>query len=256
MRSWVVSALVHVAAAGLVVGVGSRAVTHVQPSVKVMFQRPPVPPLPRANVGGQAAAAKPQKSAVSKGALPAPSVAQQLKPAQVTPPVESAKPLVATLEAPASMPAVKEAAPSAPAEASKAGEQTTLASTLGGSKGSSGLGQAGAATGLGGSLGKGTASQGVDWGAYTDHVSKLIAKHRRYPASALELGLEGDVEVMVVVKADGFLQGSPRVVRSSGYPSLDGEAIKMVERALPLPKVAGENNGVTLRVPVHFRLDS
>lgn len=248
MRSWVVSALVHVVAAGIVVGVGSRAVTHVQPSVKVMFQRPPVPPLPRANVGGQAAAAKPQKPAVAKNAAPTPRVVEQLKPPQVSLAIDAAKPLVAKLEAPASMPALKAEAPSDAGGQTQAGEQTTLASTFGGN-GGGGLG-------LAGSTGKGIASQGVDWGTYTDHVSKLIAKHRRYPASALELGLEGDVEVMVVVKADGFLQGSPRVVRSSGYPSLDGEAIKMVERALPLPKLAGENNGVTLRVPVHFRLDS
>lgn len=256
MRSWVVSALVHVVAASVVVGVGSRAATQVQPSVKVLFQRPPVPPLPRANVGGQAAAAaKQQKSAqvLPKAAAPAQPKVEHVKQAQVV--AELPKPVVAALDAPASLPVVKDAAPSDAGDKTKTGEQTTLTSALGG-KGSGGVGNAAGDTGLGGSTGKGIASQGVDWGAYTHHVSKLIAKHRRYPASALELGLEGDVEVMVVVKADGFLQSAPRVVRSSGHPSLDGEAIKMVERALPLPRLTGENDGVTLRVPVHFRLDS
>lgn len=97
----------------------------------------------------------------------------------------------------------------------------------------------------------------LDIGAYTSALGRAIARHRRYPELAAQLGQEGTALVLVHVRRDGSLDGTPRIAESSGFDLLDKEALAMVGRAAPfaalpdgLPQPTAE-----LRVPVRFHLE-
>jgi TonB family protein len=95
----------------------------------------------------------------------------------------------------------------------------------------------------------------VDVGAYLSVVRDRVSRHRRYPAMAIELGLEGVVEVGVRVNPDGTLASAPTLDESCGHEMLDAEALRIVALAAPFPPVTGHQQPVRLRVPVHFHLD-
>jgi len=63
-------------------------------------------------------------------------------------------------------------------------------------------------------------------------VSARLQQHKRYPAAAH--GEQGTVAFAFVVDAQGKIL-SQRILRSSGYPALDEEAMAMLKRAQPLP---------------------
>src|SRR5262249_41044310 len=63
-------------------------------------------------------------------------------------------------------------------------------------------------------------------------VSARLQQNKRYPAAAH--GEQGTVTFAFVVNAKGEIL-SKRIVRSSGYPALDDEAMAMLQRAQPLP---------------------
>lgn len=86
-------------------------------------------------------------------------------------------------------------------------------------------------------------------------VSTAVAKHRRYPQLAARKGWQGEVQLRVVVDGNGHLL-EVAVQESSGYDTLDREAVEMVRRAAPFPLLAGmrkEEFAITL--PVQFRLE-
>lgn len=95
----------------------------------------------------------------------------------------------------------------------------------------------------------------VDVGAYLSNLRDRVSRHRRYPEMALQLGLEGVVEVAVVVRPDGTLAAAPSIADSSGHDLLDEEALHIVARAAPFPPLTGHHEPVRLRVPVNFQLD-
>jgi protein TonB len=95
-----------------------------------------------------------------------------------------------------------------------------------------------------------------DPGAYLEGVTDRVRRHRNYPAIAQEMGLEGTVEVRVVVAPDGTLVAPPTIDESCGHEVLDDEALRIVRRAAPFPPLVGRSQRVTLRVPVHFHLDT
>jgi protein TonB len=64
-------------------------------------------------------------------------------------------------------------------------------------------------------------------------VSARLQQNKRYPAAAAH-GEQGTVAFTFVVDAQGKIL-SQRVLRSSGYPALDEEAMAMLKRAQPLP---------------------
>jgi protein TonB len=63
-------------------------------------------------------------------------------------------------------------------------------------------------------------------------VSARLQQNKRYPAAAR--GEQGTVTFAFVVTAKGEIL-SQRIVRSSGFPALDDEAMAMLRRAQPLP---------------------
>jgi len=76
-----------------------------------------------------------------------------------------------------------------------------------------------------------------DFETWAALVRQGVEAHKVYPYAARARGLEGRVTVAVLVSPVGTLVGEPRVVRSSGYPSLDGAAVTAITRAAPFPGV-------------------
>lgn len=88
----------------------------------------------------------------------------------------------------------------------------------------------------------------------TAALSKYVYDHLRYPAIAMEEGVQGRVDVQFVVERDGSVS-SVKVVRSVS-PALDREAVRVVQS---LPRFTpGRQNGQPVRcrytLPITFRL--
>lgn len=99
---------------------------------------------------------------------------------------------------------------------------------------------------------------GSDLRAYARRLSEVVAHQRRYPASAVRLGMEGTAHVQLRVRSDGSLMEPPRLVRSSGQEVLDAEALRMVEAAAPfepMPESASRPSAGFV-IPVVFSLRS
>ena len=86
-------------------------------------------------------------------------------------------------------------------------------------------------------------------------LMKYLAEHIKYPVIAQENGVQGRVICQFVVEKDGK-PSNVQVVRSSGDPSLDKEALRVIN-GMPKWK-PGKQRGkpvrVTYTIPVNFRL--
>lgn len=87
------------------------------------------------------------------------------------------------------------------------------------------------------------------------NFGEWIAENLKYPKKAMEEGQSGRVYVRFIVDKKGQVT-YPQVIRSSGYPLLDAEAVRVVGM-LPAWSPA-ENNGKKVRVyyniPINFAL--
>lgn len=95
-------------------------------------------------------------------------------------------------------------------------------------------------------------------GVSTDYASRLRAwleAHKTYPKRARMRREEGIVHVHFAVDRQGWLLGGD-VVRSSGYASLDAEAMAMLDRSNPFPGAPHSVRGERIEVstPVEFFL--
>jgi protein TonB len=90
---------------------------------------------------------------------------------------------------------------------------------------------------------------------YRAQLVAWLAKHKRYPARARAMGLEGQVVLRVTLARDGRVQ-SHRIEENPAYSVLLHEVEAMVERANPFPAMPATLSGerFELRVPVDFRL--
>ncbi len=81
-----------------------------------------------------------------------------------------------------------------------------------------------------------------------------VNRFKRYPAGARRKKIEGEVDLEFTMDRQGRIVSS-HVVKTSGSPALDAEAINVVARASPLPMppsdMAGET--FTLLLPFKFR---
>ena len=87
-------------------------------------------------------------------------------------------------------------------------------------------------------------------------LMKFINENLRYPATAIENGIQGRVVVQFVVKKDGSVNDNIMIVRGVD-PALDQEAIRVCKT---LPKfIPGKQNGQPVNVwftlPITFKLD-
>lgn len=88
---------------------------------------------------------------------------------------------------------------------------------------------------------------------YFGRVLAWLERHKRYPGEARSRRTQGTAMVWFVMDRQGRVHGS-KLHKTSGYPVLDEAAVKMVERASPLPAMPPEmpDQTVELVVPVEF----
>lgn len=87
-------------------------------------------------------------------------------------------------------------------------------------------------------------------------VLALLQKHKRYPRLALMRSEQGVVKVHFELDREGRVL-SVKLDDSSGYRSLDQEALALVERVAPFPAppAAIAGSSVSLAVPVAFQVN-
>lgn len=94
---------------------------------------------------------------------------------------------------------------------------------------------------------------------YLSQLVTWLAKHKKYPSIARRRNLQGSVLIRFKINKEGHLL-SYSVVQSSPHNSLNSAAIKMIERASPLPKVPASllegNDEFEYTIPVEFSLTS
>ncbi|MBP5986687.1 MAG: TonB family protein [Azonexus sp.] len=82
-----------------------------------------------------------------------------------------------------------------------------------------------------------------------DHLKKLDAAGQFYPAEAIAQGLQGEVDVLLVIDEAGKVVAA-RVEQGSGHPILDEAALRAVRSLQSLPADAPRQ----VVLPVRFRL--
>lgn len=97
-----------------------------------------------------------------------------------------------------------------------------------------------------------TARSIVSW---QNSVMLQINRHKRYPAAARSQDMQGVVRVRILIDRGGRLMTS-EVVGSSGSALLDEEALEILKRASPLPRlpVGVQGETLSLNIPIRFRI--
>lgn len=90
---------------------------------------------------------------------------------------------------------------------------------------------------------------------YLDMVRVKIERYKQYPPFSRQRNIEGMVTVAFLIGPDGVISGL-RVVKSSGFPSLDEAAILAVNNAAPFsaPPEKYFKQAVRVKVPIAFEL--
>jgi periplasmic protein TonB len=91
---------------------------------------------------------------------------------------------------------------------------------------------------------------------YSSILAGHLSQFKGYPRIAQMRGWQGEVTIELELSKAGEVLSS-RVFRSSGYISLDNEAMAMIKRAVPLPKPTGDSaleNRIKVYVPIKFSL--
>ena len=83
-------------------------------------------------------------------------------------------------------------------------------------------------------------------------LSAHLERRKRYPRTAMARKMEGVVQIRFLVAPDGTVLAS-EIVRSSGTPDLDGEALDLLRRASPVPPPPPEIKTL-VTVPISFSL--
>lgn len=93
-------------------------------------------------------------------------------------------------------------------------------------------------------------------GRYGNALWNAISKHKKYPKIAQMRGWQGEAKVELLLDGDGKIK-SKKITQSSGYETLDKQALEMVEKAqpFPTPPEALRGNNFTITVPVPFKLE-
>ena len=184
---------------------------------------------------------------------PAPAAAEP--PAKAPPELapEPAKPVEKPVEAPkvSEKPKAKVAEAEPPKEKPK--DKTPAAKPKAASAGKGGKNDADAAAakasaGKSGKSGDGAAATSK----YPGLVQKALRRALRFPKGAGRAG--GEAQVRFTVSASGSVSGIS-VVRSTGNPVLDAEAVKTVQRAAPFPPIPADagRKSWTFTMPLLFK---
>ena len=94
-----------------------------------------------------------------------------------------------------------------------------------------------------------------DYGWLNGMLIGRVRERQEYPALARLHGVEGRVQVRIVIRKNGEL-GEVSIVRSSGHPVLDEAALKTVRDVFPLPLEKPLDAPQLVRViPISYTLD-
>jgi protein TonB len=146
------------------------------------------------------------------------------------------------------------AGPVAAVDTTSGGGTSASASAL------SGQGGKGTTNGSGADIfGKGSGSRGESAEALRErylkkhfgYIRDLINGNLRYPGRAIRMGWSGALKVEFVVRENGSIDVI-RVVKSSGVPLLDSDAVETVRRSAPFPKPPVS---ARLIIPVEYVLE-
>jgi len=93
--------------------------------------------------------------------------------------------------------------------------------------------------------------------SYLQTLAAHMNRHKHYPMAARRLRQEGTATLSLVIQRDGSVS-SFRISKSSGWEALDKAALRMLERAQPLPPFPASMAADEFRVdfPVVFSLTS
>jgi protein TonB len=91
---------------------------------------------------------------------------------------------------------------------------------------------------------------------YGSLLSRESAQYKQYPKIAQMRGWQGDVAVDIQIDGNGNVL-STKIHTSSGFESLDKQALEMVKKAspFPMPPAALRAKPFNVLVPVSFRLE-
>lgn len=181
-----------------------------------------------------------------------------LAPRRVAEPTPALRPaLIEPVASPA--PAAQKAAPAAPAESAPAslGAADSTAQTRvqvpAAVASQSHAAMRGAEAGV-------ASGSGADAGTLAQYRMALIVasrRYKRYPAIAVEKGLQGRVEVQLVIGASGLV-ARLSIKNSSGHEILDQQALEMLDQgkaAVPIP-ASLRGREFSIDIPVIFNLDN
>ncbi len=104
---------------------------------------------------------------------------------------------------------------------------------------------AGAGGGQGGGYGGGSETN------YLGLVARELNRQKVYPPEALAAGEEGTVIVRFAIDDEGWVIAR-RILKSSGYRTLDAEVMDLLIRASPLPKPPGNAERLTMTITLRF----
>lgn len=90
--------------------------------------------------------------------------------------------------------------------------------------------------------------------AYTSKIRAKLNRLKKYPPAAASQKISGVVTVNFTVNRQGAVISS-RMVKSSGHPVLDQEAMALLKRCSPFPPMPKDlsQNSLNLTVPISFK---
>lgn len=87
---------------------------------------------------------------------------------------------------------------------------------------------------------------------YRAKLFEIISRNKSYPPVAKRLGQEGEIQISFTVLSGGTIQNL-KVLKSSGFSSLDNGALDSVNRSLPLPPIPSELEMDSLNISVTLK---
>ena len=90
---------------------------------------------------------------------------------------------------------------------------------------------------------------------YIEYVKRTLDRNKTYPARALRYEEEGNVMITFQILKTGALT-ELRIKSSSGFPSLDRQAMQIVQKSSPFKHFPPDltENSLTIEVPMEFKL--
>ncbi len=85
-----------------------------------------------------------------------------------------------------------------------------------------------------------------------DYINKIVSINISYPYKARKMSMEGDVTISFLVCLDGSVKGI-KVNKSSGFSTLDDNAVQAVMKASPFPPPPVE---VKIVIPITYKLNT